>query len=114
MRVNYNYLPDEFKNHKKIFIEWKKLIKTSEFTLGYKVLEFEKKFANYIGVKHCISTNNGTDAIILSLKALGIKKEMKLLQFVIVFMQQQERLQLVMRLQYLLIVMKDIKLILNK
>ena len=33
-----------------------------------------KKFANYIGVKHCISTNNGTDAIILSLKALGIKK----------------------------------------
>ena len=42
MRVNYNYLPDEFKNHKKIFIEWKKLIKTSEFTLGYKVLEFEK------------------------------------------------------------------------
>ena len=42
MRVNYNYLPDEFKNHKKIFIEWKKLIKTSEFTLGYKVLDLKK------------------------------------------------------------------------
>ena len=60
---------------KKFFTEWSKLIDTTEFTLGSKVLEFEKKFANYIGVKYCISTNNGTDALILSLKSIGIGKD---------------------------------------
>ena len=51
-----------------------KLIKSSDFTLGYFVENVEKEFAKFIGVKYCISTNNGTDALILSLKSLGIKK----------------------------------------
>ena len=74
MKVPYNYLPLEFKKNKKIFNEWKKLIKSSDFTLGKYVNEFEKKFAKYIGAKYSISTNNGTDALILSLKSLGVKK----------------------------------------
>ena len=74
MFVPYNYLPYEFRNTKIIFKEWKKLIKTTDFTLGSKMLEFEKKFSKYIDAKYCIATNNGTDALILSLKALGIKK----------------------------------------
>lgn len=73
MRVNYNYLQQEFKNPKKIFKEWKKLIKSTDFTLGHYVKKFELKFASYVKSKFCISTNNGTDALILSLKALGIK-----------------------------------------
>ena len=61
MKVPYNYLPLEFKNHKRIFNEWKKLIKSSDFTLGNYVNQFEKKFAKYIGsffplIKGC-STN---------------------------------------------------------
>ena len=36
--------------------------------------EFEKAFAKYIGAKYCVSTNNGTDALILCLKSLGISK----------------------------------------
>jgi aminotransferase EvaB len=71
--VNYNYLPQEFKNTKKIFFEWKKLIRSSDFTLGFYVKKFEQEFAKYIKVKYCISTNNGTDALILCLKSLGIK-----------------------------------------
>ena len=74
MKVPFNYLNHQFNNKKKYFKEWSKLINSSEFTLGPFVKEFEKKFANYIGVKHCISTNNGTDALILSLKSLGIGK----------------------------------------
>ena len=74
MKVPYNYLPLEFKNHKRIFNEWKKLIKSSDFTLGKYVNQFEKKFAKYIGVKYSVSTNTGTDALILSLKSLGVKK----------------------------------------
>ncbi len=74
MIVPFNYLNYQFKNKKKYFAEWSKLIDTSEFTLGPFIEKFEKKFSKYIGIKHCISTNNGTDALILSLKSLGIKK----------------------------------------
>jgi aminotransferase EvaB len=73
MKVPFNYLPYQFYKTDQYFKEWKKLIKSSEFTLGSYVEKFEKLFSKYIGVKHCISTNNGTDALILSLKAIGIK-----------------------------------------
>ena len=74
MRVPFNYLPYQFKSVKKYFIGWKKLIKSAQFTLGPFVEEFEKSFAKFVGVKYCISTNNGTDALILSLKSLGVQK----------------------------------------
>ncbi len=74
MRVKYNYLDKEFKNITPILNEWKKLITTSDFTLGKYVKSFEKKISKYLGVKYCVSVNNGTDALILCLKALGIKK----------------------------------------
>tara|TARA_B110000503_G_C7149555_1_gene414516 strand:+ start:436 stop:1554 length:1119 start_codon:yes stop_codon:yes gene_type:complete len=74
MKINYNYLPEEFANVDDIFVDWKELIKSTEFTLGSFVEKFEDKFKSYIGVDYCISTNNGTDALILSLKSLGIGK----------------------------------------
>lgn len=76
MKIPFNYLPQEFNKSysQKIFKEWEKLIKTSEFTLGPFMENFEKKLADYVGAKYCLATNNGTDALILSLKAMGIKK----------------------------------------
>ncbi len=74
MQVKYNYLPYQFKNNDRIFKRWNKLIKRTDFTLGAEVKEFEKKFARYVGARYCVSTNNGTDALILSLKSIGIKK----------------------------------------
>ena len=74
MRVPFNYLPFQFKDTSKYFSAWKKLIKSSEFTLGPYVKKFEKDISKFVKVKYCISTNNGTDALILSLKSLGIKK----------------------------------------
>mgnify|MGYP001241011924 CR=1 FL=1 len=73
MKVPFNYLPYEFKNNSKIFKDWRKLIKSTDFTLGKYVDDFEKKFSKYIGSKNCISVNNGTDALILCLKAIGVK-----------------------------------------
>ena len=73
MIVNYNYLNQEFSNPKEIIGEWKKLIKSTDFTLGKYVNKFEYKFSKFIGSKYCISTNNGTDALILCLKALNIR-----------------------------------------
>jgi len=40
--------------------------------LGPFVNEFEKKFANYIGVKYCIGVGNGLEALQISLMALDI------------------------------------------
>ena len=73
MKLNYNYLQQEFSNPSQIIKEWKKLIRSSDFTLGKYVAKFENSFAKFIGSKYCISTNNGTDALILCLKALNIK-----------------------------------------
>ena len=42
MKVPFNYLPNQFKNNKIYFNEWKKLIKSCEFTLGSYVKKFEK------------------------------------------------------------------------
>lgn len=39
---------------------------------GNAVVNFEKKFAKYIGVKHAIALNSGTDALIIALKTLKI------------------------------------------
>lgn len=74
MRIPYNYLPMEFKNNNEIFKHWKKLIRSTDFTLGQYMIDFENKFKKYVNAKYCIATNNGTDALILSLKSLGIGK----------------------------------------
>lgn len=42
------------------------------FILGPEVTAFEQEFAHYIGVSHAIAVANGTDALVLSLRALGI------------------------------------------
>ena len=41
-----------------------------QWILGPEVREFEEKIAEYIGVKHCIGTSSGTDALVLVLRAL--------------------------------------------
>jgi dTDP-4-amino-4,6-dideoxygalactose transaminase len=42
------------------------------FILGPNVTAFEREFADYIGVKHAIAVANGTDSLVLSLRAFGI------------------------------------------
>ncbi|RJQ26879.1 DegT/DnrJ/EryC1/StrS family aminotransferase [Candidatus Parcubacteria bacterium] len=50
------------------------IISTSDFILGKEVENFENNFANYVGTKYCIGVASGTDALMLSLKAIGIEK----------------------------------------
>ncbi|EKD28651.1 MAG: Pleiotropic regulatory protein [uncultured bacterium] len=49
------------------------VINNCAFIRGKYVQEFEQKYAISYGVKHCISCGNGTDAIYICLKSLGIK-----------------------------------------
>lgn len=50
------------------------VINSSAFISGAKVKELENKLAEYVGVKHCITCANGTDAISLALKVWGVSK----------------------------------------
>ncbi|MDS1031922.1 DegT/DnrJ/EryC1/StrS family aminotransferase [Porphyromonadaceae sp. NP-X] len=43
------------------------------FIMGKQVKELEQQLAQYVGVKHCVSCANGTEALTLALKAWGIK-----------------------------------------
>jgi dTDP-4-amino-4,6-dideoxygalactose transaminase len=47
---------------------------SSWYVLGERVAQFEKEYAAYIGVKHCIGVGNGLDALKIALRALGIGK----------------------------------------
>ena len=42
------------------------------YILGGEVEELEAMLADYVGVKHCVSCGNGTDALLLSLLAMGV------------------------------------------
>lgn len=48
------------------------VINDSAFIRSKYVEIFEKNFARYIGVKHCIGVGNGTDGLFIALKCLGI------------------------------------------
>lgn len=73
MKVRYSYLYDQFKDSEDLWVSLKKFVSTGDFTLGEELLKFEKSFANLIGSKFAVGVNSGTDAIKLSLKALGVK-----------------------------------------
>lgn len=42
------------------------------YVLGNEVSSFETEFAKYVGVKHCISVANGSDALEIALRGLGV------------------------------------------
>lgn len=48
------------------------ILSSASFIMGENVKAFEKEFASYVGIKHSISVANGTDALVIALKALGI------------------------------------------
>ncbi len=50
----------------------KEVLSSANYIMGKNVSDFEKDFADYIGVKHAISVGNGTDALVIALKSLGI------------------------------------------
>lgn len=48
------------------------VLSSAQYIMGENVKAFESEFSKYIGVKHSISVANGTDALLIALKALGI------------------------------------------
>ncbi len=66
LRRQYNFL------HKEIDEAIKSVALSSAFIAGPQVGELEQQLAAYVGVKHCISCANGTDALTIALKIWDI------------------------------------------
>jgi dTDP-4-amino-4,6-dideoxygalactose transaminase len=67
LRLEYEYMKEDIDSAIKKCLEHQKWI------LGPEVKALEDKLAEYIGVKHCVGVSSGTDALVLSLRALAIK-----------------------------------------
>ena len=47
-------------------------LRTGQFVLGERVARFEAEFAAYTGAAHAVGVGSGMDALVLSLRALGV------------------------------------------
>ena len=73
-KIKHNYLSEQFHDFKIIFKKIEKVIKNNDFTLGDEVNKFENNIRNLLNQKYVVSLGSGTDALMLSLKCLGIKE----------------------------------------
>lgn len=67
LKTQYNVLKDEMD---KAILD---VVASSAYVMGPKIKEMEMAFADYVGTKHCIACNSGTDALLLALKAWDVK-----------------------------------------
>src|SRR6266853_1934763 len=49
------------------------VVERGAYILGPELEAFEREFAAYLGVRHVVGVANGTDAITIALRALGIR-----------------------------------------
>jgi dTDP-4-amino-4,6-dideoxygalactose transaminase len=49
-----------------------RVLESGQFIMGPDVKQFEQEVATYLGVKHAIAVNSGTDALVIGLRSLGI------------------------------------------
>ncbi len=69
---SWNYLKEYHDEKEEIDSAIRRVLDSGTLILGENVKKFEKKFAAYCGVEYGVGVNSGTDALFLSLKALGI------------------------------------------
>ena len=67
LKTQYTVLKDEMD---KAILD---VVASSAFVMGPKIKEMETAFADYVGAKHCVACNSGTDALLLALKVWDVK-----------------------------------------
>ncbi|HEU4963874.1 MAG TPA: DegT/DnrJ/EryC1/StrS family aminotransferase [Bacilli bacterium] len=48
------------------------VVRSGRFIMGPNVAAFEQEAADYLGVKHAVAVNSGTDALVIGLRAAGV------------------------------------------
>ena len=51
---------------------WRDVLARTSFIAGPQVVTFESEYAAFVGTRHCVGLANGTDAIEIALRALGV------------------------------------------
>jgi dTDP-4-amino-4,6-dideoxygalactose transaminase len=51
---------------------WHRVVGSGQFVMGPEVEAFEGEAAAYLGVRHAVGLNSGTDALVIALRALGV------------------------------------------
>src|SRR5882762_5601715 len=74
LEINHNYLQSQFADYEEILAKIGEVVRRGDFTLGSEVDRLEDEFATLIGARHAVGLGSGTDALFLSLKALGVDK----------------------------------------
>ncbi|MBF0343532.1 MAG: DegT/DnrJ/EryC1/StrS family aminotransferase [Nitrospirae bacterium] len=73
MNIPFIFLSREMIAEKDIYYSaFERTLKSCKYILGESVLEIENRLSKYLGVKHLITVNSGTDALMLSLRVLGV------------------------------------------
>ena len=74
MKVPFTDFEKKISKHRKIIdAAIQRVLNSSQFILGSEVSEFEKNFSKFISVKNSVGVANGTDALEIALKVIGIK-----------------------------------------
>lgn len=73
MKITPNRLDRGFMKYQQEFEDKAlEVLRSGWYVLGQEVSGFEKEFAEYVGLKHCVGLASGLDALWLSFKVLGI------------------------------------------
>jgi dTDP-3-amino-3,4,6-trideoxy-alpha-D-glucose transaminase len=73
MPVSFGNLRAHYDNYRdEIDAAVRRALDSGWFVLGREVEAFEREFAAWVGVRHCIGVGNGTDAIEIALRALNV------------------------------------------
>ncbi|WP_236861503.1 DegT/DnrJ/EryC1/StrS family aminotransferase [Candidatus Magnetominusculus xianensis] len=71
LRLEYEYMKDEIDS------AIRRCLEHQHWIFGPEVGQLEDTISSYLGVKHCIGVSSGTEALVLSLRALSIKTKGK-------------------------------------
>jgi len=75
MNVEFNLLDRQYEQYQEEYKEAAiRVLKSGWYILGNELKAFEEEYANWEGTKYCVGVNSGLDALILAIRALGIKK----------------------------------------
>lgn len=76
MQIKCNVLDRQFQMYQSEYEEAAlRVLRSGWYVLGNEVRQFEEEFARFTGRKYCVGLNSGLDALIMSVRALGIGKD---------------------------------------